>query len=239
MATTSALTIDSREFDAATKRFVAGIKRLPKTKKSPLVRTAQRYREFLRKALTSRPTIAQSGTWLGQQWEKLEPAYTRVTDGVVVPVWGGVKRAVMQGGFGAQGAHSRLGVVTRAGNASIRRGSGLSQAEKDAGFYVVQKGQRFSAANVKGKLRTDGTRYRGEDPQLGRRSDGLLQDWISAPPVESNRGKTVTKTSNKRYSGKVAEKRNFHWPPKARRDLTPRLVRRIKKYVVDLWKGLV
>lgn len=234
--------IDDSILEARLANVIDGMESFHSGAKNPLVQWFQGdYVPYMATAYASnRPRINESGNFLGAPWERPQEQYQRKTDGVIVPIEGGVPRAVLGGGmFGAAGAHSRLGVVTRAGNASIRRGSGLSQAEKDAGFYVVQKGQRFSAANVKGKLRTDGTRYRGEDPQLGRRSDGLLQDWISAPPVESNRGKTVTKTSNKRYSGKVAEKRNFHWPPKARRDLTPRLVRRIKKYVVDLWKGLV
>lgn len=261
MATNSALTIDSREFDAATKRFVAGIKRLPKSKKSPLVRTAQRYREFLRKALTSRPSIAQTASWLGQQWEKLEPAYTRITDGVQVPVWGGVKRAVLQGGFGAQGAHSRLGVVTRASAGGIRKGR-LTDAQKAGGFRSIRLGQRFSQANVRPKLHSDGTPYRRGDKQLGKtKGRSIIGGGLKGPFEfkDNNRSLSVVwphpaagvhqegrrfrirghLSADGTHGGGVGEipARPFMWNPNIQRHVTAILLEEIRAYAVAIWQN--
>lgn len=164
--TESALFIDSRELDIKVRRFAEKITRLPRDKRSPLYRTAQRYRLLLEKSYQDRPTIATAGTFQGEDWPKLEPAYTRITDGVSVPVWGGVPRAVLGKGFGASGAHSRLGVVTRARDGGIRTGH-LEEAQIKGGFRGIRLGQRFSQATVRPKLRSNGTPYKATDRQLG------------------------------------------------------------------------
>lgn len=233
------VTIDHSILDARTAAIVRGLDSMPQGAGNPILDWFQGdYTPHMASAYRDRPLVQEGRTWQGEWWPRPKEQYIRKTDGVVVPVEGGVPRAILgKGMFGAHGLHSRLGTVTRAGSASIRLAGDLTPAEIAAGFHIVKVGQVFSGATVKGKLRTDGSRVKGTDPQLGTRGDGLLADWLSAPPLISNRGKVVTKTSNKRYAAKVAEKRNFYWPRQARDELVPKLVRRIKVYIVDLWKG--
>ena len=99
-----------------------------------------------------RPTVAKAGQYRGNRWPGLKIQYKRKTDGVVVPVWGGVKRL-------------RKGTVTRATGKGIR--------VKASGPAVVKKGQTFSGRNVLGKLKSDGHRYKRGDKQ--RRANNQQQ----------------------------------------------------------------
>ena len=83
--------LDTKGFDRATQRFIEDTKRLPRNRRNPLVKSARWYQILLKKRVwPKRPTVGQSGNVAGAVWNKLKPAYTRVTDGKEVPVWGGV-----------------------------------------------------------------------------------------------------------------------------------------------------
>ncbi len=160
----------------------------------------------VRGAKSKRPTIAKAGTYRGNRWPGLAFQYKRKTDGVVVPVWGGVKRAVF-GRF----AQSRLGVVTRAGSAGIRVGE--SRRDKALGHGVIKVGQLVGrGGNVLGKLNSQHKRYKRSDLQLAKaRRGGLFQDWFTHPGKLSTNGKRLTKTTNKPHAARIAAKRPFHW----------------------------
>ncbi len=138
-----------------------------------------------------RPAVSKAGTYRGNRWPGLKIMYKRKTDGVAVPVWGGVKRL-------------RRGTVTRATGTGIR--------VKAAGPGVVKKGQTFSGNNVLGKLKNSGQRYKRGDKQLGKiRPQGLLGDWFQSDPKLSSSGKKLTITTNKPHAARIAAKRPFHW----------------------------
>ncbi len=139
-----------------------------------------------------RPTVAKAGTYRGNRWAGLAFQYKRKTDGVVVPVWGGVKRL-------------RKGRVTRA--------TGTGERRKDAGPAIIKKGQTFGGPNVLGRLKSDGHRYKRSDKQLGnvQGSIGLLQSWFAVTGKLSTNGKRLTKTTNKPHAARIAAKRPFHW----------------------------
>jgi len=173
-----------------------GVKRLPAGRTNPLVVWRLAYGERTRTA--SRPTVATSGTFRGNAWPRPVAQYTRKTDGVTVPYEGGVPRL-------------RKGIVTRASGTGIRKG--LSKKQRAAGFGVVTKGQVIGTGrNVLGKLRGDGTRVRGGDPQLYKTTgDTLLGTWTRTPPKLENDNKRATITTSKPYAARVHRKRPFAW----------------------------
>ena len=144
----------------------------------------------LDQASRPRPTVAKAGTYRGNRWPGLAIQYKRKTDGVVVPVWGGVKRL-------------RTGRVTRATGTGVRVGGGPG---------VIHVGQTFSGGNVRGKLNSQGKEYKRSDLQLGKaRQAGLFQSWFAPTGKLSPNGKRLTKTTNKPHAARIAAKRPFHW----------------------------
>lgn len=190
-------------------------------------------REYgLRTATAQRPTVGQDGMFRGEHWPALEPQYTRKTDGVVVPVWGGVPRAVLGGG-----RYQQLGYVSRAGEASIRQAKFLTPAQKRAGFGRVREGQVISASTVQGKLRKDGSRYKQSDKQMARQvnaSDNILGDWIAGDPEIRDSGKSIKLTSRFDWAGTAHKRRPFAFGPA----ITPVELRHLRlavlRYVRDL-----
>jgi len=156
---------------------------------------------------SARPTVAKAGQYRGNRWPGLKIQYKRKTDGVVVPVWGGVPRAV----FGKH-ARSQLGVVTRATGTGIRKG--LSKQDRALGHGIVHKGQLIGrGGSVLGRLKSDGGRYNRSDKQMGNVQGriGLLQSWYAPTGKLDQNGKRLTKITNEPHAAKVAVKRPFHW----------------------------
>lgn len=171
----------------------------------------------IRTARAPRPRVGQLGRFRGNLWFPLKPQYTRKTDGVTVPVWGGVERAVLRG---AEGSFVRLGSVTRANTGTRttqRRASELNEAQKRAGFGAVKRGQVFSERFVKGKLKADGSRYKKTDKQLdqtGGTPNGLIQTWATAEPLLSSDRHKVFRSIQSKHAGRVNSQRPFVWGPK-------------------------
>lgn len=171
---------------------------------NPLMRWNQEY--SFRELKAPRPTVAQDGTFRGESWPKAEPQYgPRKSDGVIVPIWGGVPHAVFGGRADGSGLRSQLGVVTRAGPGGIRLKRTLTKAQHRAGFGAIKKGQVFSQENVLGRLRSDGSRYQSGDKQLG----SLITEWAVTDPILSDDNKTLTKTSVREGAARIHDKRPF------------------------------
>ena len=193
------------------------IKEFPVTG-NPLLEWKKAY--GLRTLQAPRPNVGSSGTFRGNVWPKLEPQYTRKTDGVVVPVWGGVKRV-------------RAGRVTqvRAGGRT-RRASTLSKSQKASGFGVVKLGQTFDKGNVLGKLRSTGQRYKQGDEQL--RSDqptSILKDWATGKPVLSDRGKRIKLVSNHPGARRNHDLRPFSWGKQIEQEELRDITQRVNAYI--------
>ena len=176
--------------------------------------------------------MGQSGNFRGNPWSPLEPQYTR-KDGTRVPVWGGVPHAVIGGRF------SRLGAVASARSGSIRLASTLTPQQKKAGFGKVTTGQVFSQANVLGKLKGSGARYKRGDKQLGKlRAQGLLGDWAASDPIIENKGLQLRITSNRPYAARIDRLRPFAWGPQIEREEGADVLQRIDQYLRRLLRTI-
>jgi hypothetical protein len=94
-------------------KLAKGLKALPPdASRNPL---AQALNEDYRKRLlgATRPRVSQSGRWFGNVWPRHADQYTRKTDGVTVPAWGGVPKL-----------HGRGKVKGRLTSEAVGRGSG-------------------------------------------------------------------------------------------------------------------
>lgn len=222
-------TVDLSDFDAAMKRIIAGQKRFPKDKTNPLRASMDWYLRALSTWWKRRPSVSSSGSWMGQRWPGWDQAYVAYerSDGKV-PVWGGVKRM-------------RTGRVTRVrdGLSTQRKvtASGMTKAEKAAGHGAVKLGQTFNRPNVLGKLKSDGSRYKQTDKQLGtNKGGGMLHDFVTGQPAVSANGKTVTKGTTKPYAAVQNEARPWTWSPQVERIVSRIMLERMKAYIVSLAK---
>jgi hypothetical protein len=167
----------------------------------------------------------------------LAPQYTRKTDGVTVPVWGGVPRATLTAPGGGQ--YQMLGVVTWAGSASIRKYQ--TKQQKKAGFGVVKVGQVVGTGrNVLGKLRPDGSRYKQSDKQMsdGHSVNHLFRQFASVPGVLSDNNRVIQVVSNKDYAAKVHDRRPFAWGPMIEREESDDALKQVSLYLDKLLKGI-
>jgi hypothetical protein len=172
--------------------------------------------------------VGQSGSFRGNSWPAAKPAYTR-KDGTVVPIWGGVPRV-------------RAGHVTRAGKASQRYLKYMSPEQRAGGpsdVGVVKLGQTFTAGNVLGKLRRDGSRYRQSDPQLSPNAEvGLLGDFAKSAPVLEDNNRRVRVMTNKSYAARVHAKRPFAFGGAIDKEEADSVLAYCTKYVDDLLRRL-
>jgi hypothetical protein len=156
----------------------------------------------------------------------LKPAYKRKTDGKVVPVWGGVPRL-------------RAGRVTRVASAGQRYGHTLTKSQKASGFGVVKKGQTVKSGPVLARLKSDGSRYKASDKQLGKvgARSGLLGDWINSDAIPDRRGKRIRITSNKPHAAAQHKRRPFAGGRRIDREEGADLLKRIATYIDRLMRG--
>lgn len=214
-----AFRVDLNHLPEELREVAAGLKSLPSAKNdNPLSIWIQSYQ--LREKGEGRPTVNQFGSFRGNTWHPLEPAYIRTTDGMSVPVWGGVPRL-------------RGGRVTRASVMGTRRASGLTRAEKKAGYGAVVIGQTFRTGPVKGKLKADGSRYKSSDRQLGRDSGGhLFGEWVNPRNIVlSASGLVATLAHPFSWAPRIAERRNFMWSSRIESDEIPQFVKHVGAYI--------
>jgi hypothetical protein len=204
-------------------QMAKGMDSIPR-RTSPLLAWRTAYGQRTDRA--ARPTVARSGSFRGNRWPKLKPAYKRKTDGRVVPVWGGVPRL-------------RAGRVTRVASGGQRYGHTLTPSQNASGFGVIKKGQTFTGRNVLARLKGDGSRYKSSDKQLGKvgARSGLLGDWVGSDPIVDRRGKRIRITSNKAYAGTQHKRRPFASGRKIDREESRDLLTRIARYVDKLMRG--
>lgn len=207
-------------------KFKDAISTFPAGAGNPLILWRKAY--GLRTIQSSRPTVGASGSFRGNSWPAVKPQYTR-KDGTIVPVWGGIPRL-------------RAGHVTRAGKASQRYLKYMSPAQIEGGatdIGVVKVGQTFTAGNVLGKLRRDGTRYRQSDKQLSTNAEvGLLGDFAKSEPILGDNNRLVRILSNRSYAVKVHEKRPFAFGGAIDKEESDSLLAYCSAYVDGLLKKL-
>ena len=229
MAETSLrITVDLSRFD------VAAAKLAKVDARRPLLAWQRDY--AYRQSQAPRPSINSAGTFRGNAWAPMKPQYIRKTDGVVVPPQGGVPRATLRTRAGA--TFQRLGVVTRAGDASIRLvgRSGLTRAEKRAGYGVVRVGQVLSGANVKGKLKRDGSRYTASDLLWGKmRRTGIAGEFLFARPRFPSRTVMVMQPEGRvaRAFARLNALRPFMWGPQIQREELPDLGKKVSAAIAE------
>ncbi|MFA4972908.1 MAG: hypothetical protein WC683_09860 [bacterium] len=197
------VTMDATQLEARLNKVAQGLRALPLDKNTnPLSVWIQSYQ--LRERAAQRPTVNAFGAFRGAVWHPLEPAYTRVTDGRSVPVWGGVPRL-------------RAGRVTRARTDINAMGqvvyTSKRKGRKLGSFASVVPGQTFTTGPVKGKLKSDGSRYKPSDKQLGRDSGGhVFGEWISPRNIIiAAHGLVAVLTHPFAWAAKVNESRRFAW----------------------------
>lgn len=212
------LTVDTRDLEGDMRRFADKVTRFPRGK-NPLEIWMRGY--LLRERLAARPTVGASGLFRGNAWPALKWVRKRKTDGETVYVWGGNKRLA-------------AGIVTRARPGSERIGA--SRAERKAGFGIVKVGQIFSKGPVKGKLKSDGTRYTRGDKQLGRSAGGhLFGEWINPRNINvSASGLTVKQTLPDQLDeqgARIHKTRMFAWGPQIEAQEAPLCQAEVEKYI--------
>jgi hypothetical protein len=214
------LQLDTKQLEAGLEDFAKVLETFGRTAPTnPMVKWRAGYNVRQLRAWQSRPSVGRSGTVRGNPWHRLKPQYKRKTDGVTVPVWGGVPRL-------------RTGTVTRAGVASERFGEG-------AGRAVVKVGQKTRTGPVLGKLKRTGRRYKEGDPQLGKiRKGGLLGSWLQAPPVFRNKNRTVEVRSRKPHAVHVERRRRYVWGPKIQAEESKAFLAAVNEFVLRAMRAL-
>lgn len=204
-----AFTVDLSGLDEALQRVDKALTTWPSAG-NPLLEWRAEY--GLRTEGAGRPTVAQGGTFRGNAWPALKPAYHRKTDNVNVPVWGGTPRL-------------RTGRVTRASGTSIR-------TKASGGRGVVTLGETFHSGPVLGKLKRDGSRYKQGDAQLGKgRAGSLLGDWKTSAPVLRDGGRTIIIKSRAVYADAVHKLRPFAYGGKIDAEETESMKQHIVRYL--------
>lgn len=76
----------------------------------------------------------------------------------------------------------------------------------------MQLGQTFNTPEVLGKLKSDGTRYKKSDKQMGKIGGGhMLGRFTTATPQISASGKSVAIVANEPYAARQHKRRPWAW----------------------------
>ena len=85
------VTVDYGKLDKELQAVAREIERLPASPGSnPLARALKFYQNTIRRKRP--PKVSETGNWFGNTWPAHAPQYTRKTDNVTVPAWGGVPK---------------------------------------------------------------------------------------------------------------------------------------------------
>ncbi len=94
--------------------------------------------------------LRQGGTFRGVTWKYFAPQYTRKTDGVTVPAWGGVPRlrgkGVVQGRMRPSGARVRQGDAIMQDTMTMRSRAALVMHVTPRSLILGPQGVRYAAA---------------------------------------------------------------------------------------------
>jgi len=142
---------------------------------------------------------ATGGNFRGVAWPAMQPQYTRKTDGVTVPAWGGVPRLARGWRkFRIEGKPGRRGTRNAAGD-PIR--------------------MRSTTGNVSGKLRPSGQRVKQSSTMM-QDTGNMRNSIIGTPLALTNTMLTIgPKGAGEKYASEQHERRNVvFWaaedPPK-------------------------